>query len=163
MPSPDLLPASPVISEVSPGFDPTLGGNYGHVHDSGGYYGLVKTGVSSPWSPSTTWDDGNPYNSDNMPGLQEVVDAYGLESQYDDGQPNPTTGYERDETSVQDNVSAGASLAEYLQQHPGASYMDALKYMAQYSDEWAEKYIDYIAEQEGLDRANAYTAEREDP
>lgn len=160
MPSPDLMKPSPDIIQVGPmGPDGLTGNGLKPI------FGADRNNPNSYLTPENI-TEGNPYYGDNIPGMKEVYDNAGLSEEYNahyglvDDQDR--TGYEKDESQVHDNEAVGASLAEYLQQHPGASYMDALKYMSQYSDEWAEKYIDYIAEQEGLEKANAYTAQRED-
>lgn len=57
---------------------------------------------------------------------------------------------------------AEASLSSYMQEHPDATYEDILKYMSTQSEEWAEKYLDYLTERGEIDRANEYTASRED-
>lgn len=54
------------------------------------------------------------------------------------------------------------SPAEYMQNHPGMSYEEYLAEFAKHSDEWAEKYLDYLTNKGELDRANEYTANRED-
>lgn len=54
------------------------------------------------------------------------------------------------------------SLSQYMNDNPGLGYEDYLKWMSQHSDEWAEKYLDYLTERGELDRANEYTANRED-
>lgn len=169
MPTPDLMKPSPDIVQVGPGFDLTIGGNYGtpiynrptsfgtYIHDS-----LDNSNV-----PSTTWDDGNPYYEGNMPTLDEVYAEHGIDNSpvshiQSDPFNNPfnNTGLEevKDENNVAEDYSTGASLSEWLRLNPGASYQDAMKYMAQHSDEWAEKLIDYYANLENRD----YQASRED-
>lgn len=54
------------------------------------------------------------------------------------------------------------TLAQWFTDNPGSSYEDAMKYMSTHSEEWAEKYLDYLVEKGELDRANQYTANRED-
>ena len=54
------------------------------------------------------------------------------------------------------------SMSQYLNDNPDATWLDAWKEAAKYSDEWAEKLMDYYAEKQSLDEANAYTASRED-
>ena len=54
------------------------------------------------------------------------------------------------------------SVSEYLRDNPGASYEDVMKFMSQYSDEWAEKLIDYYMSQDSINKANEYNASRED-
>lgn len=55
-----------------------------------------------------------------------------------------------------------ASISEYMRDNPGASYEDAMKYMSQFSDEWAEKLLDYYMSQDSIRKANEYNASRED-
>lgn len=160
MPSPDLMSPSPDIVQVGPlGPDGLTGNGLKPI------FGVDRNNPNSYLSPQNI-TEGNPYYGDNIPGMKEVYDNAGLSEEYNahyglqDDQDR--TGYEKDESQTYENVSTGASLSEYLQSHPGATYEDAMKYMAQYSDEWAEKYIDYIGEQEGLNKANEYTAQRED-
>ena len=45
------------------------------------------------------------------------------------------------------------SVSEYLRDNPGASYEDVMKFMSQYSDEWAEKLIDYYMSQDSINKA----------
>lgn len=66
------------------------------------------------------------------------------------------------ETSIQDALEGGWSLSAYMQSHPGASYESIMREASLHSDEWAEKYLDYLTERGELDRANEYTANRED-
>lgn len=54
------------------------------------------------------------------------------------------------------------TLSDFFKDNPEASYEDAMKYMSEHSEEWAEKYLDYLTEKGELDRANEYTASRED-
>lgn len=54
------------------------------------------------------------------------------------------------------------TLAQWFTDNPGSSYEDAMKYMSTHSEEWAEKYLDYLTERGELDLANEYTANRED-
>jgi hypothetical protein len=54
------------------------------------------------------------------------------------------------------------SLSEYMTNNPDATPQEAMEYMSQHSDEWAEKYLDYLTEKGELTSANEYTAERED-
>lgn len=54
------------------------------------------------------------------------------------------------------------TLSQYMSEHPEATYEDILKYMSTQSEEWAEKYLDYLTERGEIDRANEYTASRED-
>lgn len=54
------------------------------------------------------------------------------------------------------------SLSQYMSDNPNLGYDEYMKYMSQHSDEWAEKYLDYLTERGELDRANEYTANRED-
>lgn len=65
-------------------------------------------------------------------------------------------------TQVTDTYASGASLSQYMQEHPGMDYEDYLKYMSAHSDEWAEKYLDYLIDKKSIDEQNAYTANRED-
>ena len=53
-------------------------------------------------------------------------------------------------------------LSDYMSTHPGLSPEEYMAWMAQHSDEWAEKYLDYLTEKGQLDTANEYTANRED-
>lgn len=160
MPSPDLMSPSPDIIQVGPMGPDGLSGN-----SLKPIFGADRNNPNS-YVTSENITEGNPYFGDNLPGMKEVYDNAGLTDEYNahyglhDDQDK--TGYEKDDSQVHDNVSTGASLSEYLQSHSGATYEDVMKYMSQYSDEWAEKYIDYIGEQEGLNKANEYTAQRED-
>lgn len=54
------------------------------------------------------------------------------------------------------------SLSEVLSEHPDWSYQQILEYMSHHSEEWAEKYLDYLTEKGELTSANEYTANRED-
>lgn len=54
------------------------------------------------------------------------------------------------------------TLSEVLSNHPDWSYEQILAYMAKHSEEWAEKYLDYLTEKGELTQANEYTANRED-
>lgn len=56
----------------------------------------------------------------------------------------------------------GFSLSKYMQENPGLSYEEYLQQAALHSDEYAEAYLNYLTERGELDRANQYTAERED-
>ena len=67
------------------------------------------------------------------------------------------------ETSDIDMALEGSpSLSSYIQENPNLSAEDYLKFMSQHSDEWAEKWMDYVLEKQSIDEQNAYTASRED-
>ena len=84
----------------------------------------------------------------NDSGVQNDVPGLGEDKHYDDADPIENEG--------------GFSLAQYMQENPGLSYEDYMRVAAAYSDEYAEKYLDYLTERGELDKANAYTAQRED-
>lgn len=84
---------------------------------------------------------------------------------------NPTHGTEigQDGSSYQidsdiESALSGStpSISQYVAHNPNLTGEDYLRYMAQHSDEWAEKYIDYIMEKQSIDEQNAYLANRED-
>lgn len=84
---------------------------------------------------------------------------------------NPDTGTYQFGYPTTNNASTEAeflnsepepSLSSYMSENPDAGYEEYMKYMSQHSDEWAEKYLDYLTERGELDRANEYTASRED-
>lgn len=53
-------------------------------------------------------------------------------------------------------------LSDFMSENPGLSPEEYMSWMAQHSDEWAEKYLDYLTEKGQLESANEYTAQRED-
>lgn len=67
-----------------------------------------------------------------------------------------------DGTSVDNAESGGFSLSEFMNSNPGATPEQIMEEAAKHGDEFAEKWIDYLLEQGALDKANAYTASRED-
>lgn len=159
---PIFEPPSNRIVQVS-GNDGLVGGNYGHQVIPGGmvngYQNIYALyGPGSSYSPSTTWDDGNPYYEGNMPTNEEVLTANGIPASLSEDKENDQHLDEEDPLLNE----GGFSLAEYMQNNPGASYEEIMAEAAKYSDEFAEKYLDYLTEKGELDRANAYTAERED-
>lgn len=69
------------------------------------------------------------------------------------------------DTDISDAVtsySPGMSLSNLMKENPGLSYEQYMKIMAEHSDEWAEKLLDYYAEKASIDEQNKYTASRED-
>lgn len=89
-------------------------------------------------------------------GLEPIVEHYDMGSSSDSFQD--TIG--GDATNIV--ASTSSPLSDYLKDHPGASGDELLRYMAGQNDEYGEKYMDYLLERESIDRANAYTAGRED-
>lgn len=77
-------------------------------------------------------------------------------------EPEANTDGTPSETSIEDALEGGWSLSAFMQSHPGASYESIMREASLHSDEWAEKYLDYLTERGELDRANEYTANRED-
>lgn len=74
--------------------------------------------------------------------------------------PSPDTG--STQSSEVMDVEPDPSLSQYMSDNPGLTPEEYMKWMSQHSDEWAEKYLDYLTEKGELDRANEYTAMRED-
>ena len=168
MPRTDALISTSKITDLD-----GTGGNYGHmIMPTTGKYVMNEPGQNIAPVPSTTWDDGNPYNSENAPSLEEVYEDFNLGevpevSHHTENSSNQvdiaglTKDEHYDEEDPIDN-EGGFSLAQYMQENPGLGYEDYMKVAAAYSDEFAEKYLDYLTEKGELDKANAYTAERED-
>lgn len=92
--------------------------------------------------------------------VSSYVDWYGQNY----GDSNSSSSNDVSDGSNVDNALAGdePSLSDYMRDNPGLGFEDYLKYMAQHSDEYAEKYLDYLIEQGSIDKANQYTASRED-
>lgn len=66
------------------------------------------------------------------------------------------------DTDIADALEGAPSVSDYIGSHPEASAEDIMKFMSSNSDEWAQKYIDYMLEKQSIDEQNAYTASRED-
>lgn len=140
------------------------------------YTGLRDNGPSLGGAVSTPvvekpWYDAilHPTSLPGMPGasFSNAVTNLGA----NDPQPeqtfiSPQTDLEGNANSVPDAIDSalegGFSLSKYMAEHPGANYEDVMSYASLHSDEWAEKYLDYLTERGELDRANQYTAQRED-
>lgn len=71
-----------------------------------------------------------------------------------------------DPSQLQEDLNAGVGsnnpLADLIRDNPNISPEDAYKTLAQSSDEYAEKWMDYLLEKQSIAEANAYTASRED-
>lgn len=93
--------------------------------------------------PYADWYVGGPYSQTN-PGVTNTEESNTLD------------------TIPAQQVEPSPTLAEYMKDNPDLSPEEYMKYMSQHSEEWAEKYLDYITEQEQLNNANEYTAMRED-
>lgn len=76
--------------------------------------------------------------------------------------PEETSSNNTDGGFDAQSVEPEPTLSQYMSENPDLGYEDYLKYMSQHSEEWAEKYLDYLTERGELDRANDYTASRED-
>lgn len=167
MPTPDLMKPSPDIIQVGPGgldggfvspkpTQPSIWSDlWRDVSGEGGSYNpmdVTEDPVVGPNSPVDKTDPIVEYSVDNS------------STNYDEGSDYQDTGLEesKDENNVVEDYSTGASLSEWLRQNPGATYEDAMKYMAQHSDEWAEKLIDYYANQASYKEDRDYQASRED-
>lgn len=96
----------------------------------------------------------------NLPKYSDIS-AEGFVGQNEGILANDVKSYYNNQP-VGDNGTGEASVSQYMSEHPGASYEEIMAYMASQSDEWAEKYLDYLTEKGELDRANEYTASRED-
>lgn len=66
------------------------------------------------------------------------------------------------DTAINDALQGSVSISDYIKNHPGQDPLIYLDFMAQNSDEWAEKFLDYYINKKSIDEANAYTASRED-
>lgn len=66
------------------------------------------------------------------------------------------------DTQFADAMKGSPSLAQYIQENPDLNPEDYFKFMANNSDEWAEKWIDYVLEKQSIDEQNQYLASRED-
>lgn len=64
-------------------------------------------------------------------------------SQHSDGSANEIS-------NPAQSVEPEPTLSNYLKDNPNSSYEEAMAYMAQHSEEWAEKYLDYLTEKVNL-------------
>lgn len=109
-----------------------------------------------------------PIGPDSQSQAQETINnytqaVYGYSNTNDYADLNVDVGSERDLiNSILEGTGADVSLSQYLQDNPGMDPEDVLRYMSQHSDEYAEKYIDYLLEKKSLEENNRYSAERED-
>ena len=71
-----------------------------------------------------------------------------------------------DPSQLQEDLNAGVGssnpLADFLRDNPHVSPEQAYYHLARDSDEYAEKWLDYLLEKQSIAEANAYTASRED-
>ena len=112
---------------------------------------------SMPMGPGSGHPGSDPLASDTSSTSSDYGDS-GIGVRPSSG--SSSTISQSDTSADQEGVEA--SLSDYMKNHPGASYEDYLKWMAYHSDEWAEKYLDYLTEKGEIDKQNQYTASRED-
>lgn len=98
----------------------------------------------------------NPY------GTLEGVGASQAEPVSSTDLAGSSTDTESIDTAFEDALDGGVSVSDYMRNNPDASIEDVFKFMASQSDEWAEKYMDYVLEKQSIQEQNDYTANRED-
>ena len=101
---------------------------------------------------------------DNLMPQGMYVDPADIEGtpEYTRTHPDETSANNTDSGIDAQSAEPEPTLSQYMSENPDLGYEDYLKFMSQHSEEWAEKYLDYLTERGELDRANEYTASRED-
>lgn len=126
-------------------------------------------GLDDIFGPGTASDHNNPDSLGDIGGqdpfeqIEETsgghIPLFGAGAHSLTSANNPTS---LDDIIRQLQGNSDFSPAEYIENHPGMTPEEYLKIFASMSDEWAEKYMDYLLEKQSLNEANAYTASRED-
>lgn len=131
-----LGPASNVISEV--GID----------HNINQDWSTFGFGGQTPPMPSSE-EGSEPVTPDIVNGSTTVPDV-------------DLSNVDTDVSDAVTSYSPGMSLSNLMKENPGLDFEQYMKIMAEHSDEWAEKLLDYYAEKASIDEQNRYTASRED-
>jgi len=103
-----------------------------------------------------------PVSANDISSAETFVLPESGEQPVDEGQSSDGYNHEDENNAIAEALDGGVSLSDFMRDNPGLPALEYVQYMAQHSDEWAEKLVDYYLEKDSLYEANAYTASRED-